>query len=130
MPAFIAFYLVCGLAASAGYALIHPASNGVLLGASGAVFGLMGAAMRLLGRRNGRPRSLADRRFLVMSAVIMAANAALGLIGFAPGMEGARVAWEAHAIGFVAGLLLIGPLARFAGGERFDSPPDLSDPPA
>jgi membrane associated rhomboid family serine protease len=127
--AFLAFYMACGVAASVGYALIHPTSQDMLLGASGAVFGLLGAALRLLGRRTGTLRPLTDRRVLVTSAILMVLNAALGLIGFAPGMEGARVAWEAHAVGFVLGILLIGPLAKVVRRESFDSSPDLSDPP-
>ena len=89
------------------------------------------AALRLLGRRNGNPRPLQDRRFLIMAAVIMAVNAAMGLIGLTPGLPaGVRVAWEAHAFGFVAGALLIGPWARLFRGQpgSFDSSPDLRDP--
>ena len=129
---FLAFYIVTGLVATAAYGLIHPDTFDPLVGASGAVFGLMGAALRLLGRRDGSLRPLADRRFLTMAAVIMAVNAAAGLIGLAPGAVGARVAWEAHAFGFVAGALLIGPWTRLFGSRRtsFDSPPDLRDPSA
>lgn len=129
---FLAFYLATGLVGTAGYGLIHPDAFDPMVGASGAVFGLMGAALRLLGRRDGSLRPLGDRRFLVMAAVIMGVNVAAGLIGLAPGAEGARVAWEAHAFGFVAGALLIGPWARLFGSRRtsFDSPPDLRDPSA
>lgn len=128
---FLAFYILTGLAGAVGYALVHPDSVDPLGGASAAVFGLMGAAFRLLGRRNGVLRPLTDRRFLVMAAVIMTVNAALGAIGLVPGAVGARVAWEAHAFGFVAGALLIGPWARRFGsrGRSFDSPADLRDPP-
>ena len=42
----------------------------------------------------------------------MAVNAVVGLIGYAPGAGGAGIAWEAHAVGFVVGILAIGPLAR------------------
>ena len=130
--AFLAFYVATGLIGTAGYGLIHPDTFDPLVGASGAVFGLMAAALRLLGRRDGTLRPLGDRRFLVMAAVIMGINAAAGLIGLAPGSEGARVAWEAHAFGFVAGALLIGPWARLFGSRRtsFASPPDLRDPSA
>lgn len=112
---FLAFYIVCGVVASAGYALFHLSSDNMVVGASGAVFGLLGAALRLLGRRDGTLRALTDRRVLTASAAIMAVNAATGLIGFAPGVEGARIAWEAHAAGFLCGLLLIGPVARLFG---------------
>ena len=77
-------------------------------------------------------RPLGDRRFLLMAAVIMGVNAAAGLIGLVPGAVGARVAWEAHAFGFVAGALLIGPWSRVfrSRGTSFDSQSDLRDPPA
>lgn len=129
--AFLAFYIVGGVAAALGYGLVHPTSEGLVVGASGAVFALMGAAIRLLGRRNGRLRALSDRRVLTISAVLMAVNAGAGLIGLAPGMEGLGIAWEAHAFGFAFGLLTIGLWARLAGDRRpaFDSPPDLRDPP-
>lgn len=127
---FLLFYIACGLVATAGYGLIHPASYDSLVGASGAVFGLMGAALRLLGRRDRGPGSLGDRRFLMSAVVIMGVNAAAGLVGLAPGMEGAQVAWEAHAFGFVCGALLIGPWAGLFGSrpEPFASPSDLRDP--
>lgn len=128
--AFLLFYIVCGLVATGGYGLIHPDSYDSLIGASGAVFGLMGGALRLLGRRDQTLRSLGDRRFLTPAAVLMAVNAAVGLAGLAPGMEGARIAWEAHAFGFVCGALLIGPWAKVFGsrGAPFASPADLGDP--
>ena len=39
---------------------------------------------------------------ITTSIAWMGINAVVGLIGFAPGAEGARIAWEAHAFGFVA----------------------------
>jgi membrane associated rhomboid family serine protease len=94
------------------------------------VFGLIGAATRLLGGR-GRVLPLTDGGVIRSAIAWMGVNAAIGLIGFAPGAEGARIAWEAHAFGFLFGILAIGPLARvFARpDERFDSIPDRSDPP-
>ncbi len=127
---FLLFYIACGLVATGGYGLVHPASYDSLVGASGAVFGLMGGALRLLGRPDHRLRSLRDPRFLTTAAVIMAVNAAAGLVGLAPGMDGARIAWEAHAFGFVCGAVLIGPWAKAFRSRRepFASPTDLRDP--
>ncbi|MFP5296209.1 MAG: rhomboid family intramembrane serine protease [Alphaproteobacteria bacterium] len=127
---FILFYMACGLAAALGYGLVHLGSDALMVGASGAVFGLMGAAIRLLGRRSGRLRPLTDRRVLTTSAALMLVNAGAGMIGFAPGMEGAAVAWEAHAFGYLFGLLAIGPWARLWGptAQPFDSSTDLRDP--
>lgn len=110
--AFLIFYLLCGVAATVGYSLVHADSSDALVGASGAVFGLMGAAIRMLGRRDGQLTPVHDPRFLMTAGAIMVVNAAAGLIGLAPGGGGASIAWEAHAFGFVAGALLIGPVKR------------------
>lgn len=128
---FLLFYMACGVAASIGYALIHPDSDGFLIGASGAVFGLIGAGLRLLGRRDGTLRSLTDRKLLTPAAVLMVVNVLVGLIGLAPGSAGLPIAWEAHAVGFFVGLFAIGPVSRIAGRkpDSFDSPDDLRDPP-
>jgi len=130
MGGFLLYYMACGLVATLGYGFVHPASYDSLVGASGAVFGLMGGAIRMLGRADHRLRPLNDSRFLVTAAVIMGVNAATGLVGLSPGMEGARIAWEAHAFGFVCGALLIGPLARMFGSQRgaFASPSDMGEP--
>lgn len=129
---FLSLYIMCGIAATVGYGLLYLDSSVPVLGASGAVFGLMGAALRLLGRRGRGPVALTNKRFLKTSAILMAVNAATGLIGFAPGMEGVQIAWEAHAIGYVAGALLIGPwFTRFAPKpDRFDSWANVSEPHA
>ncbi|MDQ1155304.1 rhomboid family intramembrane serine protease [Brevundimonas sp. SORGH_AS_0993] len=111
---FLLFFVVCGAAAALGYGLIHWGSTASVGGASGAVFGLIGAATRLLGG-HGRVLPLLDRRVVTMSLVWMAVNAFTGLIGFAPGLNGAQIAWEAHAVGFLVGLIAIGPLGRVFG---------------
>ena len=127
---FLLFYIACGVAAALGYGLVHIESQHLMVGASGAVFGLMGAAIRLLGRRDGRLRPLDDQRVLATSAVLMLVNAGAGLVGLAPGMEGASIAWEAHAFGYLFGVLAIGPWARLwrPRERRFDSSADLGDP--
>lgn len=128
---FLAIYIVSGVVATLGYGLVHWGSVDPLVGASGAVFGLIGAATRLLGG-GGRVLPLTDRGVITMSIAWMAVNAVLGLIGFAPGAEGARIAWEAHAFGFLFGILAIGPAARWFAkpDERFDSHVGMGDPPA
>lgn len=129
---FLLFYLVCGVLAAAGYGLVHPYSDASLIGASGAVFGLIGAGLRLLRVRDGIPRRMTDRRFYLPAVVLMAVNAATGLAGVVPGASGLQVAWEAHAVGFVVGALMIGPWARLFGARPapFASPDNLGDPPA
>ena len=126
---FLLLYIMCGVIATVGYGLLHLGSDVPVLGASGAVFGLMGAALRLLGRQGRGPVRLTNKRFLTTSAILMAVNAATGLAGFAPGMGDVQIAWEVHAIGYVAGAMLIGPwFAWFAPkAHRFDSRPNVSD---
>ena len=111
--AFFAFYLLSGVLSSLGYAALHFGSPAALVGASGAVSGLMGAAARLIaggGRRLGRIFSSA---VLGMGAAWVFVNLLVGVVGsgFVPGTGGAGVAWEAHVAGFLAGVLLIGPFA-------------------
>ena len=108
---FFAYYIVCGVVAALGYGLVHLGSDGLVGGASGAVFGLMGGAIRLIGT-GGRVRPLTDRRVVTTSLVLMIVNLATGVLNIAPGLEGAGIAWEAHAFGYLAGLILIAPLAR------------------
>ncbi|WP_426036892.1 rhomboid family intramembrane serine protease [Brevundimonas sp. DC300-4] len=126
---FLALYICAGIFATLGYGLVHLGSPDPLVGASGAVFGLIGAATRLLGG-GGRVLPLTNRSVITTSIAWMGINAVVGLIGFAPGAEGARIAWEAHAFGFLFGILAIGPLARLFArpDERFDSSGGLGDP--
>lgn len=126
---FVAFYILCGVAAALGYGLLHWGNPNFVVGASGAVFGIIGAAMRTLGAGK-RLRPLTDRLVVVVSIVWMTVNAALGLIGFAPGTDGAQVAWEAHAFGYLFGILAIGPTDRLFGraDAEFDSGTIKGDP--
>lgn len=126
---FLLFYVACGLVAVLGYGLVHIQSQNIVVGASGAVFGLTGAAIRLLGRRDGRLRPLTDERVIRVSAILMGVNLAVGLIGLVPGAGGATIAWEAHAFGYLFGLVAIGPWSRmFSGRTGFDSKGDPGDP--
>ena len=109
--AFLVFFLVCGALASLGFAALHWGDPAVLVGASGGVSGLMGAASRIYGRRSGLA-PVFSRVPLGWAAAWTIANVILGVTGVSPGMPGAVIAWEAHLVGFAAGLLLIGLFAR------------------
>jgi membrane associated rhomboid family serine protease len=133
---FLSLYIVCGVIAGGGYALLHLDGTAPLVGASGAVFGLIGAATRMLGG-HGRILPLTDRRVLTSAAAWIGVNVLIGVIGgigVTPGMEGARIAWEAHVIGLITGLVLIGPWARLFGRPApirqpaFDSTDHMSEP--
>ncbi len=111
-PIFFAFYLVCGVLGSLGFALVHPGATTVLVGASGAVYGLMGAASRMLGVRD--PTSglspFTSPTVIGLAVGLMIINALTAVVSV-PGLAvGGAIAWEAHLFGYAAGLLLIGPL--------------------
>lgn len=113
--AFFSFYLVCGVLAALGYVALHPASAEPVVGASGAVSGLMGAAARLYGAPGpGRLSPMLSRPVLSFGISYILVNAIMAVAG-SPVMLGARIAWEAHIAGFLAGALLLGPWARLFG---------------
>ena len=78
-------------------------------GASGVVYGMMGAAAPLMFSG-----AVSDerRRIMVFVAVILGLNFAAGAFGVADMLAGAAVAWRAHMGGFLAGLIFSLLLAR------------------
>jgi membrane associated rhomboid family serine protease len=115
-------FLVCGVVASLGYALLHPHSVTPVAGASGAVSGLLGASMRLADR--GRRLSpLATRSVIASTAAWVVVNGVMGVLHFDPVLGEVRLAWEAHIIGYFAGLLLIAPFGALFG----EPPPEDQD---
>ena len=115
--AFFLFYIACGVGANVVYVFLHAGSEIPLVGASGAVSGLMGAAARLMNR-GGVLGPVLSRSVFSFTAAWVALNVVLGVIGFAPGMGPASIAWEAHLAGYFIGLLLIGPWAALFGQRR------------
>jgi membrane associated rhomboid family serine protease len=112
---FFLFYLLCSAISCLGFAVLHLHDPGGIVGASGAVSGLMGAAARLIGRLDGLG-PIRSRPVVSLSLAWVATNVLFALATpIIPFMPGAHVAWEAHIAGFAAGLLLIGPFARVVG---------------
>lgn len=129
--AFVLFYIVCGVAANLLYCLFHPGSFTPLIGASGAVSGLMGASARLIYTR-GVLGPILSRTVFFFGLALVIINLLFGFMGSAPGSGGMPIAWEAHLAGFFVGLLLIGPWAALFGQRtiaqaRRESP--LAPPP-
>lgn len=94
----LGFYLLCGVLAGIFYALLHRADAVLLMGASGAISGLFGGALRFLINE--------PKRALIASGVWLVFTVAFGLVGDAGMADGAGIAWEAHVGGFLAGILL------------------------
>ena len=110
-PRFLVFYLLCGVAAAYAHAALSPTSVIPMVGASGAISGVLGAYLLLY------PRS----RILVLVPLIviwpllyLPAGLLLGIWfllqlvqSVALPSDGGGVAFAAHAGGFIAGMILL-----------------------
>lgn len=114
---FVVFYMVCGALAGLGYVALHPGSTDPVVGASGAVAGLMGAAARLMDRPD-RLSGLFAPRVLSLALGWLVVNLIMAVVGGIPGFGPGPVAWEAHLAGFVAGAILIAPVARLVSRDE------------
>lgn len=117
VTAFVLFYLVCGVLANLAFAAVHPNEAVALVGASGAVSGLMGGTARLIAGR-GTLGPILSSPVLALGAATIIINLLVVTTGMAPGLGDATIAWEAHLGGYLAGVLLFGVAARLAGAER------------
>jgi membrane associated rhomboid family serine protease len=115
---FVVFYLICGLAAAAAQMIVTPDSAIPMVGASGAISGVLGGYLLLYPRVRVHTLVFFGLFFTTvrMPAYIMLGYwALLQLLGGLPalaGVEGAGVAFWAHIGGFVAGLALIKLFAK------------------
>ena len=114
---FAGFYLLCGLAASAAQIATDPTSVIPMVGASGAIGGVMGAYALLYPR--ARIQTLVFLGFFfftvaVPAVVMLGYWFLLQLLGGLPalGRTGGGVAFWAHIGGFLAGLALVWPLRQ------------------
>lgn len=115
--AWLLFYIVCGVIGALGYAMLNWGDVVPVVGASGAVFGLIGASLRLIAGP-GLLIPLFHPLVLRSAAAWLVATIILGLMGSVFVGEGVRIAWEAHLFGFLAGIILIGPFHSLFGMKR------------
>src|SRR6184192_4322081 len=115
-PRFLAFYLICGLAAAAAHVLMQPASPVPTVGASGAISGVLGAYLVLY------PRVRVNMLFifiiiirvipvpawlvLIWWFVVQVITALPSLSQVNPDVSSGVAVW-AHIGGFITGVLLI-----------------------
>jgi len=110
---FLIFYLLCGLAAAATQTLISPHSLVPMVGASGAISGVLGAYLLLYPRV--RVHTLIVLPIFITTVAIpawvmlgyWALLQLIGGLGSLTQLEQGGVAFFAHVGGFVAGLLLV-----------------------
>jgi membrane associated rhomboid family serine protease len=108
---YLAFYLLCGIAAAAAQTFMNPSSAIPMVGASGAISGVMGAYIVLYPRVRVHMLvilAIFITRIVVPAYLMLGYWFLLQLIG--GGLSGSAeggVAFWAHAGGFIAGALLI-----------------------
>jgi membrane associated rhomboid family serine protease len=112
---FVAFYLLCGVAASLGHVAVSPSSTVPTIGASGAIAGVMGAYFVLF------PRSRILTLVPIVFVIQLLEVPAIFFLGFwfvlqlfsgvgsiaASSASAGGVAFWAHVAGFVAGAVLV-----------------------
>ncbi len=116
---FVLFWVATSIGAVALHYVLHMNDQSPLVGASGAISGMMGAAARFgfrIDRRSGHSAFggpvmpiadvLRSRGVVTFLAVWMVINLVTGLVGLAPG-EASQIAWEAHIGGFLVGFFFI-----------------------
>ena len=101
---YLALYLVAGAVATASFVLTHSGSTDPLVGASGAIAGVLGAYLVLFPRH----------RIMTLLFVFFVPIPALFFLGFWFVAQflviDVGIAWEAHVGGFILGVLVALPL--------------------
>lgn len=128
---FVFFYFLSGLGALICYTLFFRDSHSLLLGASGAVFGVMGAYALQWPKQEMYFFWVLPMRVLTFVMLLVGFNLAMGLFALTTG-GGANVAYFAHLGGFVVAWLYM----RTPPGvsieqlrQRVSQVPDTEDPP-
>ena len=120
---FLAFYLACGIAAALLHVATVPGSPVPLVGASGAIAGVMGGYLLLF------PRARIDILMVILIIVRIVPVPAWAVLALWFGTQvfsgasmpsgGGGVAYWAHVGGFLAGLVLTLPAFLIRGGPRY-----------
>lgn len=119
---FLLFYLACGLAAAGAQIAANPYEQVPMVGASGAIAGVMGAYLLMF------PKARVDvlaiivivvRIFTIPAWVMLGVWFVIQLFGGFALFGDAGVAYWAHSGGFVAGVVLALPLFLRRGGPQF-----------
>ncbi|MBX3536017.1 MAG: rhomboid family intramembrane serine protease [Chelatococcus sp.] len=131
---FFVLLAICAVVGAVFYTLFNPYGTIPMIGASGAISGVMAAACRFvfqpgmpwLAHQPGMAEYaqaqswreiMTDRRAMSFIAVWFGVNIVFGLAASPLGLADGGIAWEAHIGGFVAGFLLF-PLLDPASRRR------------
>jgi membrane associated rhomboid family serine protease len=125
---FLLFFAVCGVAGAATYLAFDWGSPAGVIGASGAISGLMAAGIRMYpwpGSPPARPMApIFSSPVLLFTGFWLGTNLLFGILGLGAGGEIQQIAWQAHLGGYFVGLALAG---RFEAlhGRRPAKKPDV-----
>lgn len=103
---FLIFYLLCGVAAAVGHALLDTQSQIPMIGASGALAGVLGAYFLLYPKARILVWFFWVFIFYVPAVFVLGFWFVTQVFNFGSG-AGGGIAWVAHIAGFIAGLVLI-----------------------
>ena len=106
---FVVFYLLCGILAALSHAVTDPTSTVPMVGASGAISGVLGAYILLFPRAHVLVFMPGVGMMRVAAGVVLGLWFLMQLLsgGISIGGPGGGVAFFAHIGGFVAGMVLI-----------------------
>jgi membrane associated rhomboid family serine protease len=126
---FLAFFILCAVGGGVLFWLLNIGLQAPMVGASGAISGLMAAVLRLIYAAEGRdgrrllrehpelaprlslPATFQNRQCMIAIAVWAALNIIVGVFA-GSSLSPGGVAWEAHLGGFLTGLLAFGLFDR------------------
>jgi membrane associated rhomboid family serine protease len=111
---FIMFYLTCGILAAFSHAMTDPSSTIPMVGASGAISGVLGAYLLLFPRAHVLVLIPGLGMTRVPAGIVLGMWFVMQLLsgGMSIANKGGGVAFFAHIGGFVAGMALIGLFKR------------------
>ena len=107
---FIVFYAICGIAAVLAQALPNTESTVPMIGASGAISGVLGAYLLLYPKARVLvliPLGFFLHTIRLKAAVVLVIWFVIQILSSLTTGDGPRVAWFAHIGGFVAGIVLV-----------------------
>ena len=113
-PVFLLFYFICGIVAALSQALPEPSSTIPMIGASGAISGVLGAYVVFFPKKKIKvaiPFGFFLQILRLPAYVVLIFWFVLQLINGANAGSGGGIAFGAHIGGFVAGLVLAPILA-------------------
>ncbi|MGE0846841.1 MAG: rhomboid family intramembrane serine protease [Flavobacteriaceae bacterium] len=104
---FLLFYLLCGVAAGLAHSMMQPDSTAPLIGASGAVAGVIAAYLMLHPHVRVWVLALGRLPLRLPAWIVLGFWIGLQFVSIALVTDDTGVAWWAHIGGFAAGLVLV-----------------------